>query len=80
MFRCFLRWLAWRILDKEIREEWIHRGYLNNYGQWMSRDFPIMSDMVDQFENRPYGQVEVIRHRDEMEKKYFPERVAARQK
>ena len=71
MIKSILKSLAWRILDKELREHWIHRGYFNDYLQWMSRDFPIMNDMYKQFENRPYGgPIECARHREEMAVKH----------
>ncbi|TVT77628.1 hypothetical protein [Acinetobacter colistiniresistens] len=71
MIKGILKSLAYRVLDQELRENWIHRAYFNDYTQWMSRDFPIMNDMHKQFENRHYGgPIECARHRDEMAKKY----------
>lgn len=71
MFSYILRSLALRILDKELRENWIHRAYFNDYTKWMSRDFPVMEDVCQHFRDRPYGQASGSRHREEMRRKYF---------
>jgi len=71
MIKCILRSLAWRILEKEIGEDYIHRAHFNDYTQWMSRDFPIMEDMYRHFKKSgQFGKMEVARHREEMAEKY----------
>lgn len=71
MFKDILRSIAWRILDKELRENWIQRSHFNEYTQWMSRDFPVMEDMYEHFKSKPYGQAPFIaQHRQKMADKY----------
>ena len=71
MIKCILRSLAWRILEKEIGEGYIHRAHFNDYTQWMSRDFPIMEDVYEHLKKSGWiGKVEVARHREEMAQKY----------
>ena len=71
MIKCLLRSLAWRILDQEIKSDYIHRGALQEYTKWMSRDFPIMEDVNTYFKDNPLGMSKnVSRHREEMAKKY----------
>ena len=73
MFKDILRSLAYRVLDKELREHYIHRAHFNEYTKWMSRDFPVMQDMHEAFENKPYGSnISVSAHREKMVRKYFP--------
>lgn len=73
MIKCWLRSLAWRLLEKEIGDQYIHRAYFYDYTRWMSRDFPIMVDMQQHFQNGgPFGKVEVAWHREQMAKKYPP--------
>ncbi|HCM31306.1 MAG TPA: hypothetical protein DIC32_06835 [Acinetobacter radioresistens] len=75
MIKCILRSLAYRILDKELRENWIHRAHFNEYTKWMSRDFPVMEDMYEAFKNKPYGSnISVSSHREEMAKKHLPKK------
>lgn len=71
MFKCILRSLAWRILEKEINESYIHKGALYEYTKWMSRDFPIMEDTHDFFKDNPLGySKDICRHRQAMETKH----------
>lgn len=71
MIKCFLRSIALRILDKELREDWIHRSNFNEYTKWMNRDFPIMEDMYEAFKDKPYGSnISISRHREDMSLKY----------
>lgn len=68
-----LKSLAFKILDQELRQNWIHRVNFEEYARWMSRDFPIMKDMYDTFKEKPYGSnLRVTSHREEMNRKYFP--------
>ena len=67
----FLRKIAWKILDKELQTNWIHRSGFNEYSKWMSRDFKVMIDMYEFFREKPYGNCgDIESHRKEMFKKY----------
>lgn len=71
MIKCILESLAYRILDKKLRENWIHRSSLSAYTKWMSRDFPVMDDMYEFYKDRPYGDLgSISRHREEMARKH----------
>ena len=72
MIMCFLKSLAWKILDDEIRKHYIQRSHFTDYTQWMSRDFPVFEDTYEFFKDRPYGQCgNVANHREEMKDKYI---------
>ncbi|QQO96686.1 hypothetical protein CPT_Mokit_244 [Acinetobacter phage Mokit] len=63
--------LAWWVLEDEIRDKWIWRGYFNDYTKWMSRDFPVMEDMYEHFKDVPYGgPINNCKRRQELEGKY----------
>lgn len=73
MIKSLLRSLAYKILDRELRENWIYRPHFSEYTRWLSRDFPVMEDMHEHFKNRPYGENSPQRHREEMYFKYIKE-------
>lgn len=72
MIKALLRRWAWWILKAEIEKGYIPKGVLNEYTQWMSRDFPIMNDTYEYFQKYGSGKygTPICRHRSEMEKKY----------
>lgn len=72
MIKYLLKRIAFRILDSELRKNWIHRSHFISYTDWLSRDFPVMKDMQNHFKDRPYGENSASRHREEMSKKYKP--------
>lgn len=71
VIRDWARSFAWWVLRQEIRDEYIHRGAINEYTQWMSRDYPIMEDTYHYFQDNILGmQKDICRHREEMAKKH----------
>ena len=81
MVNYVLRKLALSILDKELREDWIHRSSFNDYTKWMSSDFPVMEDTYEYFLAKPYGlgTGSVDRHRIEMKNKYLKVRKGSKE-
>lgn len=72
MIMCFLKSLAWKILDDELRKHYIRRSHFTDYTKWMNRDFPVFEDTYEFFKDRPYGQCgNVAKHREEMKDKYI---------
>ena len=72
MFKDLIRKLAWKILENHIRENYIHREYLNEYTKEMGESFPVFNDTHLYFKDKPFGQgTGLKRHHWKMRSKYI---------